>query len=47
MSDSGRANTSPDESVYGNPPRRGGEAGSLEGLKGQSPSEFGYYCRPW
>jgi hypothetical protein len=31
MSDSGRTNTSPDESAYEKSPRRGGEAGSQEG----------------
>jgi hypothetical protein len=40
MSESDRANTSPDESAYAKPPRRSGEAGSQESQsRGKSPSD--------
>jgi hypothetical protein len=40
MSESHRANTSPDESAYAKPPRRSGEAGSQESQsRGKLPSD--------
>jgi hypothetical protein len=40
MSESDRANTSPDESAHAKPPRRNGEAGSQESQsRGKSPSD--------
>jgi hypothetical protein len=41
MSESDRANTSPDESAYAKPPRRSGEAGSQESQsRGKSPPDL-------